>query len=105
MKFVTMISSGLSYVTSFTGFFSPKFMAATLGAEMFRVKISEIGLVGLIDAKGIDVAQPIWLSDVSSKTGKKCIFCVFRLFLPLRRTTSLPYRLSYINALHNNHFY
>jgi hypothetical protein len=31
-----------------------------------------LGLVGLIDAKGIDVAQPMWdverLSDVSAKT-------------------------------------
>jgi hypothetical protein len=45
-----------------------------------------LGLVGLIDVKGIDVAQPIWLldcltADVSSKTGKKCGFWVFRLFL------------------------
>ena len=39
------------------------------------------------------------LSGVSSKTGKKCIICVFRLFLHLRRTASRPYRLSYINAL------
>jgi hypothetical protein len=32
-------------------------------------------LVGLIDAKGIDVAQPIWLKtrSKSSKTRKKCI--------------------------------
>ena len=43
------------------------------------------------------------LSDVSSKTGKKCIFCVFRLFLRLRWTTSQPYTLSYINALGINH--
>ena len=39
------------------------------------------------------------LSNVSSETGNKCIFCVFRLFLPLRQTASRPYRLSYINAL------
>ena len=39
------------------------------------------------------------LSDISSKTGKKCVFCVFRLFLPLCQTASRPYRLSYINAL------
>ena len=39
------------------------------------------------------------LSDIRAKAGKKCIFCVFRLFLPLCRTASRPYRLSYINAL------
>ena len=39
------------------------------------------------------------LSDISSKTGKKCIFCVFRPFLSLCRTASRPYRLSHINAL------
>ena len=45
------------------------------------------------------------LSDISSKTGKKCIFCVFRLFLSLCRTASRPYRLSYINALCINQSY
>ena len=39
------------------------------------------------------------LSDISSKTGKKCIFGVFRLFLCLCRTASRPYKLSLINAL------
>ena len=39
------------------------------------------------------------MSDVSSKTDKKCIFCGFRLFLSLRPTASSPYRLSHINAL------
>ena len=38
------------------------------------------------------------LSDISSKIGKKCIFCVFMLFLSLCWTASRPYRLSYINA-------
>ena len=33
------------------------------------------------------------LSYVSSKTCKKCIFCVFRLLLSLRRTVSQPHRL------------
>ena len=42
------------------------------------------------------------LSDISSKTVINCIFCVFRLFLPLHRTASWPYRLSYINALRIN---
>ena len=67
-----------------------------------------LGSVGLIDAKGIEVAQPIWLRDCptqaqkQAKTGKKCIFCVFRLFLRLRRTASRLYRLSYINVLCTN---
>jgi hypothetical protein len=45
------------------------------------------------------------LSDVSSKTGKKCIFCVFRLFLHLRWAASRPFRLNYINALGINQSY
>ena len=59
-----------------------------------------LGLVGLIDTKGIDVAQP----NVSSKTGKKCIFGVFRLFMGCR-TASQPYRLSHVNALRINQSY
>ena len=34
------------------------------------------------------------LSDTRAKTGKKCIFCVFRLFLHLCQTASQPCRLS-----------
>jgi hypothetical protein len=45
------------------------------------------------------------LSDIRSKTGKKCIICVFRLFLPLCLTASQPYRLRYINALCLNQSY
>ena len=45
------------------------------------------------------------LSDVSSKTGKKWIFCVFCLFLSLRWTASRPYRLSHIIALQINQSY
>ena len=45
------------------------------------------------------------LSDISPKTGKKCIFCVFRPFLSLCRTASRPYRLSHIAALRINQFY
>ena len=41
-----------------------------------------LGLVELIDVKGIDMAMR--LSDKSSKTGKKCIFSVFRPFLSPR---------------------
>ena len=70
--------------------FSPKFHGLVLQ------------LVELIDAKGIGVAQPkymaVRLSDISSKTGNKCIFCVFRPFLSLCRTASRPHRLSHTNA-------
>ena len=41
-----------------------------------------LGLVRLIDPRGIDVAQPIWLRGckvVSSKTGKKFL-CVLGCF-------------------------
>ena len=59
-----------------------------------------LGLVELIDVKGIDVAQPTYmavrLSDKCSKTGKKYIFCVFRPFLSLCRTDSWLWRLSHI---------
>ena len=41
-------------------------------------------LVGLIDTKAINVAQPIYIvvrmSDIRAKTGKKCIFCVSGCF-------------------------
>ena len=39
------------------------------------------------------------------KSGKKCIFCVLRLFLSLWRTASRPYRLSHNNALCINQLY
>ena len=39
------------------------------------------------------------LSNISSKTGKECIFCVFRQFFSLCRIPSWQYRLSHINAL------
>ena len=45
------------------------------------------------------------LSDISSKTGQKCIFCVFWPFLSLCRTASWPYRLSHTIALRINEFY
>ena len=45
------------------------------------------------------------LSDISSKTGKKCLFCVFWPILSLCRIAAWPYRLSYKNALRINQFY
>ena len=45
------------------------------------------------------------LSDICSKTGKKCILGVFRLFLSFCWTASQLYRLSQTNALRINQFY
>ena len=55
------------------------------------------GLVGLIDAVGINLVQPIWLRQcgISAKTAQKHQKCIFYLFLRL-------YKLSHINALHIN---
>ena len=69
------------------GFLEKKFKMAdskklsfstTPKAEQFLPKFHELvlGIVRLIDAKAIDVAQSI-LSDIRAKTGKKCIFYVF----------------------------
>ena len=65
-------------------------------SQYFFVKISWIG--PWINWCG-STYMAVRLSYISSITGKKCIFCVFRLFLPLHGTASRPYRLSYINAL------
>jgi hypothetical protein len=59
-----------------------------------------LGLVELIDAKGIDIVQPIWLWGCLN-TQKMHFF----LFLRLRWTASRPYRLSYITALCINQSY
>jgi hypothetical protein len=45
------------------------------------------------------------MANVSSKTGKKCIFCVFRPFLSLCRPASRPYGLKQIKALRINQSY
>ena len=45
------------------------------------------------------------LSDIRAETGKKCFFCVFRLFFPLCQTASQPQMLSYINAFRINQSY
>ena len=67
-------------------------------SQIFFVKISGIRpWVSRIDwCKGhwcSSTYLALSLSDISSKTGKKCIFCVFRPFLTLCWTTSQPYRL------------
>ena len=45
------------------------------------------------------------LSDITLKTGKICVFCVFRLSLSLCQISSQPYRLSQTNVLRINQFY
>ena len=45
------------------------------------------------------------LYNISSKTGKNCLFCVFSPFLSLHRTAWQPYRLSHIDALCINLIY
>ena len=83
---------------------------SSANSQYFFAKISWIGPL----VSRIDWCEGHWcgstyivmrLSDISSKTGKKCIFCVFRLFLSLCRTASQPYRLSHTNALRINQFY
>ena len=82
----------------------------SVNSQYFFVKISWIGPW----ASRIDWCEGHWwgstymvvrLSDISSKTGKKCIFGVFRPFLSLCQTASWPYSLSHINALRINQFY
>ena len=53
------------------------------------------GLSGVnSDLKNSDAKNSLSrLSNIRAKTGKKCNICVFRLFLPLCRTASQPYRL------------
>ena len=84
--------------------------SSSANSQYFFVKISWIGCW---DSRfdwcerhwGGSIYMVVRLSDISSKTGKKCIFGLFRLFLRLCRTASRPYKLSHINALHINQFY
>ena len=82
----------------------------TANSQYFFSKISWIGFW----VSKIDWCKRHWcgstymtvrLSDISSKTGKKCSFCVFRQFLSLCWTASQPYRFSHINALCINQSY
>ena len=80
-----------------------------VNSQYFFMKISWIGpWVSRIDwYEGHwygSTHMAVRLSDICSETGKKCIFCVFRLFLRLCRTASRPYRSS-ISAIHINQFY
>ena len=84
--------------------------SSSANSQYFFVKILWIGSwVSKIDwCKGHWCGltyMVVRLSDISSKTGKKCIFGVFRLFFGLCRTVLQPYRLSHVNALRINQFY
>ena len=63
-----------------------------------------LGLVVLIDAKGIDVAQPRWSWECGIKAQKQPKNTK-NAFFGLRRTDSWPYRLSHIYALCINQSY
>ena len=78
--------------------------------QYFFVKLSRMGpWVSRIDwCKGQQCGlmyMAVRLSDISPKTGKNSIFCVFRPFLSLCRTASRPYRMSHIAALCINQSY
>ena len=78
--------------------------SSSANSQYFFMKFSWIGpWVNRIDwCKGhwyVSTFVAVRLSDISSKTGKKCIFGVFRVFLSLCQTSSQPYMLSYTNAL------
>ena len=76
-------------------------------SQFFFVKISWSGpWVSRIHwCEGLNTYMAVRLSDISSKTGQKCIFCVFWPFLSLCWTASRPYRLSHTNVLRINEFY
>ena len=73
------------------------------------VSNNPVNLVSRIDwCEGhwnVSTYMVVRLSDISSKTDKKCVFCVFMLFLSLCRTASQPYKLRHFNALRINQFY
>ena len=70
-------------------------------SNFFHVNFTDWSLGNRIDwCKGhwcSSTYMVLRLSDIRAKTGKKCIFCFFRLFLSLCQTASQPYRLSCIN--------
>ena len=67
--------------------------SSSANSQYFLLKLSWIGpWVGRIDwCEGHlcdSTYMVVRLSDISSKTGRKCFFCVFRLFLSLCQTAS-----------------
>ena len=86
---------------SFQGFANPQYFftkISGIGPWMCRIDWCEGHWCG-------STYMVVRLSDISSKTGKKYIFAVFRLFLRLRRTASQPYRLNHVDALRINQSY
>ena len=84
--------------------------SSSANSQYFFMKISWIGpWVSRIDwCEGHwygSTYMAVRLSDISSKTGKKCIFGVFRVFLSLCQTASQPQKLRQTNALRINQFY
>ena len=84
--------------------------SSSANSQYFFMKISWIGpWVSRIDwCEGhwfVSTFVAVRLSDISSKTGKKCIFGVFRVFLSLCQTASQPQKLRQTNALCINQFY
>ena len=124
-RFWELLARGLLLVTDFywdeekkkfwtkkiqNGWFSKWPFFKTANSQIFFVKISWIGpWVSRIDwCKGHwwgSTYMAVRLSDIRPKTGKICIFCVFRLFLSSCQTVSRPYRLCQTNALRINQFY
>ena len=85
--------------------FKKSSFSSSANSQYFFLKISWIDpWVCKIDWCG-STYMVVKMLDISSKMGKKCIFCVFRLFLSLCQTVSRPYRLSHTNALCMNQFY
>ena len=84
--------------------------SSSANSQYFFMKFSWIGpWVSRIDwCEGhwfVSTFVAVRLSDISSKTGKKCIFGVFRVFLSLCQTASQPQKLTQTNALPINQFY
>ena len=84
--------------------------SSSANSQYFFMKFSWIGpWVSRIDwCEGhwfVSTFVAVRLSDISSKTGKKCIFGVFRVFLSLCQTVSQPQKLRQTNALRINQFY
>ena len=82
----------------------------TVNSQYFFAKLSGMGPW----VSRIDWCEGYWfgstyiavrLSNIRPKTGKICIFHVFRLFLRSCQTVSRPYRLCQTNALRINQFY
>ena len=84
--------------------------SSSANSQYFFRKISWIGpwvgRIGWCEGHWCSLTyMVVRLSDIRSKTAKKCLFCVFRPFLSLCRTASWPHMLSKTNALRINQSY